>query len=168
MSKVHFSVKMLYYLSMVNLLDEEKLEKGTKRGLNFLGLKIHDLIESHHPRRRADSFKYAFSGVLHALLNEANFRIQVAIVVVSLVLGFYFRINTTEWGLLVLSMGLLLFAELVNTVVEEFMDRLFPKRDKRVKIIKDLGAGFVLIMAVTTLIILLLIFGKYFLSAFSF
>lgn len=149
---------------MVNLLNEDKLEKEVKRDLNLFGLKVHDFIKSHHPRRRAESFKYAFSGVIHALLNEPNFRIQVVIVIFSTILGFYFSIGTTEWGLLILTMGLLLFAEMVNTVVEEFMDYLIPDRNNGAKIIKDLSAGFVLIMAFTSLAILFLIFGKYFRS----
>ncbi|MBD3366285.1 diacylglycerol kinase [candidate division WWE3 bacterium] len=148
---------------MVNLINEDQLDKEVKKDLNLLGLKIRDVIKSHHPRRRAKSFRYAFSGVLHALLNEPNFRIQVSIVVISIVLGWYFRISSTEWGLLTLTMGLLLFAELVNTVVEEFIDNLIPHKDDGARVIKDVSAGFVLIMALTSLIILVLIFGKFFL-----
>jgi len=153
---------------MVNLIDREMVDEDVKKGLNFLGLKIHDIIKSNHPLRRARSFKYAFEGVWHALLNEPNFRIQIVIVIVATVLGFYFGIDTTQWGLLILSMGLLLFAELVNTVVEEFLDYLIPKKDNGAKIIKDLSAGFVLIMAFTCLAILILVFGEYFLPFIGF
>lgn len=147
---------------MVNLILEDGLEDEAKETLNILGLKIHKFLKSHHPRRRADSFKYAFEGVFHALLNEPNFRIQLIIVLVATFLGFHFGITTTEWSILTLSLGLLLFAEMVNTVIEEFIDYLIPEKNGSAKIIKDLSAGFVLIMAITSLIILLLTFGNHF------
>ena len=120
---------------------------------------MFDFIEEHHPRRRIKSFRYAFQGLFHALLNEANFRIQIFIVIFATVLGVYFKISNTEWGLLILSMGFLLSAEMVNTVVEEFIDHLIKKKSETAKIIKDLGAGFVLVTAAMAALILYLIFG---------
>lgn len=120
---------------------------------------MHHILKSHHPVRHVKSFKYAFEGVFHALFNEANFRVQVLIAGVATYLGFYFKIDHTEWSLLVLSMGFLLSAELINTVVEEFIDNLIKEDHAGAKVIKDVAAGFVLITAVTTLIILILIFG---------
>jgi diacylglycerol kinase len=121
---------------------------------------MKEILKSNHPIRRAESFKYAFEGLFHALLNEANFRIQIVIVVLAVVGGFYFKINNTEWGLLVLSMGFLLAAEIMNTVVEEFIDHIIREETQMAKIIKDLGAGFVLVASFTAGFILLLIFGN--------
>ncbi|OGC38983.1 hypothetical protein A3K42_00955 [candidate division WWE3 bacterium RBG_13_37_7] len=117
-------------------------------------------MQSHHPVRRAESFQHAFEGLFHALINEANFRIQVLIVIVSVVAGIYFKISTTEWSILTLAMGFLLFGEIVNTVVEEFTDHIILEESFAAKVIKDLGAGFVLVSAITTLIILFFIFGN--------
>lgn len=119
---------------------------------------MNEMLKSHHPIRHAKSFKYAFEGIFHALLHEANFRIQVFIVLVSTFLGFYYRISNTEWGLLVICMGFLLVAEMVNTVVEEFMDHLITEYNEGVKIIKDMSAGFVLITSGVVLFILYLLF----------
>jgi len=79
-------------------------------------------LKSHHPLRHARSFKHAFTGIFHALVEEPNFRVQVVIVVISVLLGARFRITNAEWGLLILSMGLLLMAEVLNTVVEDTID----------------------------------------------
>ena len=116
------------------------------------------IFKSHHPRRHAKSFKYAFEGVLHALLNEANFRVQIVITIIAVTLGVHYRITTTEWGLLTITSGFLLAAELINTAIEEFIDHLIEDHDEGAKVIKDVSAGFVFITSVTTLIILLLIF----------
>jgi diacylglycerol kinase len=120
---------------------------------------MFQLLKSHHPMRHARSFKYAFQGIFHALLHEANFRVQVLIVIASTILGIHFKIDNTEWGLLVISMGLLLSAEMINTVVEEVIDNLIKEYHEGAKVIKDLSAGFVLITAFVALIILFLIFG---------
>ena len=146
---------------MVNFLQEDSLEKGIKIGLNRLGLKISKTLRSKHPIRRVDSFKYAFKGVFHTLTNEPNFRIQLVIVLATILIGFFYKISSVEWGLLVITSGLLLSAEMVNTVMEELMDNLIPEQSPVVAVIKDLSAGFVLIMAFTDLAVLILIFGKY-------
>jgi diacylglycerol kinase len=117
------------------------------------------LFNSHHPVRRIKSFRYAFEGVFHALINEPNFRIQLLIVLVSVFMGSYLRINNVEWGLLAISLGLLLAAEMINTVVEEILDHFFKEKNPVVKIVKDLAAGYVLVTSAITLAILILVFG---------
>jgi diacylglycerol kinase len=120
-----------------------------------------EIWRSTHPLRRLKSFKYAFEGLFHALLNEANFRIQVIIVILSVIGGIYLNISIAEWCVLTLSMGFLLMAEMINTVVEEFIDHIIKEESPVAKIIKDLGAGFVFVAALTALIILTLIFGQH-------
>lgn len=120
------------------------------------------IFKSHHPIRHARSFKHAFEGIFHALLNEANFRVQIVIVILAVIFGKLFKISNVEWAIVTMSMGLLLASELINTTVEEIMDH-FVKHDNRVaKVIKDLSAGFVLINAIGALIIFYLIFGTKF------
>ena len=124
------------------------------------------IFKSHHPRRHAKSFKFAFEGLLHTLLNEPNFRVQLVIVVAVVYFGFKYSISVIEWGLVTISMGLMLSAEMINTVVENFLDVLMNEKDDAVKLIKDVSAGFVLITAIIALIIMFLIFGKYFFQFF--
>ncbi|MFH1648513.1 MAG: diacylglycerol kinase family protein [Patescibacteria group bacterium] len=120
------------------------------------------IFKSHHPVRHAKSFKYAFEGIFHALINEPNFRVQLVIVTLAIIFGKKFGISNTEWGLLAISLGSLLSAEMVNTVVEEVLDHFYLKEEENIaiKVIKDLSAGFVLITSITTLIILILVFGN--------
>lgn len=120
---------------------------------------MNGIFRSHHPIRHAKSFKHAFEGIWHALLHEPNFRVQILIVLIASSLGVFYKITNTEWGLLAISMGMLLMAEVVNTVVEEFIDVLIKEYHEGVKIIKDMSAGFVLISAGVALVILYLIFA---------
>lgn len=127
---------------------------------------MKNFIKSHHPARHAKSFQYAFEGIFHALVNEPNFRVQLAITSVVIALGFHYKITTIEWSVIVLLSGSLLSAELVNTVVEEFVDNLIKEYHQGAKVIKDVSAAFVLINAVTALIILMIIFGPRFAVGF--
>ena len=119
------------------------------------------LLKSHHPVKHFKSFKYAFSGVIHSLYHEANFRIQILITLLSVIGGFYFQISSTEWSVLIIAFSSLLSAEVLNTSIENFIDYVIPKKSEVVRIVKDLSAGFVLINAVACLIILIIIFSKY-------
>lgn len=119
------------------------------------------IIKSHHPIKHLKSFKYAFSGILHTLTHEANFRVQILITVVSIIAGFYFQISTVEWSVFIIAFSSLLSAEILNTSIENFIDFLIPKKSNVVKVVKDLSAGFVLINAIACLLILIIIFGKY-------
>jgi diacylglycerol kinase (ATP) len=119
------------------------------------------LLKSHHPIKHLKSFKYAFSGILHSLYHEANFRIQILITLIAVIGGIYFQISSTEWSVLIIAFSSLLSAEVLNTSIENFIDYLIPKKSEVVRIVKDLAAGFVLINAVACLLILFIIFGKY-------
>lgn len=123
---------------------------------------IKTIAKEHHPKKQAKRFKYAFDGIFHALANEANFRVQLLYAVLVVMTGFYFSINPAEWGLLVLSLGLLLAAEMINTVVENVIDALIKDYDEAAKVIKDLSAGFVLVIGITTIIVSAIIFIPYF------
>ena len=118
------------------------------------------LLRSHHPARHVKSFEYAFKGIIHTLINEPNFRIQIIIVCATVYLGCIYKITITEWGLLTITLGSLLSAEMINTVVEEFIDALIKEYHEGARIIKDVAAGYVLITALTTLAIIMLIFGN--------
>ena len=86
------------------------------------------VLKSHHPIKHIKSFKYAFEGVLHALIHEANFRVQILITAISVGLGFYFQISSSEWSILVIGFASLLSAEVINTSIENFINYVIPKK----------------------------------------
>lgn len=116
------------------------------------------LLKSHHPIKHIKSFKFAFDGIFHTLYHEANFRVQIFLTFISVFLGFHFNISPAEWSVLIISFSMLLSAEILNTAIENLIDFVVPKKSSIVKIIKDLSAGFVLINALSFLVINLIIF----------
>lgn len=128
---------------------------------------MRKLLKSHHPMRHANSFKYAFQGVFHALLNEANFRVQILVALIYSGLGFYFNVSGFEWALITIVLGFLLCAEIINTAIEEFIDHLIKEHHEGAKTIKNLSAGFVLVASMTALIVGVIIFSSRILNLFG-
>jgi len=108
---------------------------------------------------RLRRFGHAFRGLGLVVSREHNMRIHVLAAVVAVVLGFLMKLTITEWSIIILCMGIVLTAELINSAVERVCDAAFTKKeDPVVKDIKDISAGAVLISAVMALVVGLLIF----------
>jgi len=112
---------------------------------------------------RVASLKVASSGFLHALTTQTNFRIQVVVGFLVLAGAWYFNFSRIEWLILVITIGLVLTAELLNTVIEVVVDlavqeRLLPEA----KIAKDVAAAAVLLMSVVSVVVGFMLFLPYF------
>jgi len=94
-------------------------------------------------------------------MNEANFRVEVVVASFFVSMGLLFNIKLYEWAVLVLALGFLLSAEIMNTAIEEFIDHLVKEHHEGVRVIKDLSAAFVLTASITTLLVFLLIIWNY-------
>lgn len=108
--------------------------------------------------KRLQSFVFAFSGLAAFLRSEPNGRIHLVATVVVIILAIVFHCNTMEWALLTIVMAMVWITELLNTVIEKMMDHLSPDIHPRVKWIKDVAAGAVLIAAIAAAVVGGLIF----------
>lgn len=100
------------------------------------------------------SAAYALTGIKSAFKSERNFRIHIVAMIIVIILGIYLELPLQTWGILILSIGFVLAAELFNTAVERLGDETANGRQRqRVKNAKDLAAGGVLIAASTALVI---------------
>lgn len=116
---------------------------------------------------RITSFKNAFSGVWYNLRNEPNFLIQSIFAVLVVAAGIFFPIQKIEWIVLVISIGLVLSAEALNTSVEKICDRFLDKEDPSIKIIKDSAAAAVLITSLLSSVVGILLFLPYIVDFFK-
>ena len=110
-------------------------------------------------RNRVKSFKFAFSGLLHTFSTQVNFQIQLFIGLIALLGAVYFKFSRFEWLILIITIALVLTAEILNTVVEVVVDlavkeRLLPDA----KIAKDVAAAAVLLMSIFSVIVGLILF----------
>ncbi|MDL2323199.1 diacylglycerol kinase family protein [Bacteroidales bacterium OttesenSCG-928-A17] len=107
------------------------------------------------------SFKCAFDGIFHYLLKERNFRIHVSIAVLVIIAGFFFQITRMEWVAVLLLVAFVLSLEAINSCIERICDFISPGYDRRIKAIKDISAGFVLISAIISVVVGCIIFIPY-------
>lgn len=105
------------------------------------------------------SFRYAFQGVGYVLKTQRNARIQLAIGMLAVALGLWLGLGPVEWAVLVLTIGMVLFAEMVNTALEVLADATCPDHNPLVGIAKDVVAGAVLVAAVASVVVGLAILG---------
>ncbi|GEP95396.1 diacylglycerol kinase family protein [Chitinophaga cymbidii] len=108
--------------------------------------------------KRLQSFAFAFSGLGAFLRSEPNGRIHLVATVAVIILAVVFHCNTGEWALLVIVMAMVWCTELLNTAIEKTMDHLSPDIHPRVKWIKDVAAGAVLVAAIAAAVVGGLIF----------
>jgi len=105
------------------------------------------------------SFKYAFEGVWYVIRTQRNAKIHLAITLAVIVLGLFLKLTAIQWAVLVVTIGLVLFAEMLNTVIESLVDLVSPDYHPLAKIAKDAAAGAVFILAIMAVIVGLLILG---------
>lgn len=106
------------------------------------------------------SFSYAFNG-LKISLKQRNMKIHMACASLVIALGFYFKITTTDWCILLLCIGTVTSLEIINTAIEYLVDLVSPNYNELAGKIKDLAAGAVLMVAIIAAIIGCLVFWKY-------
>ena len=98
------------------------------------------------------SLKFALRGVGFAL-HESNFKIQLAFAVLAVIAGWYFQISTNEWLAIAICIGAVLSAEVFNTVIEKLADFIHTQQNEKIGQAKDLAAGAVLILTITSIIV---------------
>lgn len=111
------------------------------------------------------SIQSAFRGLRIAFREEQNFRIQIGIGAVIIILAIVFRINQIEWAVLLLTIGAVLTAEIFNSVLERVIDAMKPRVSPLVRQMKDLSSAAVLILSLCALAIG---FALFFLRVISF
>lgn len=105
------------------------------------------------------SLGFAWSGILFALRTQSHMRFHVFAAIVVCFLGYTVSLDTLEWSVILLTMAVVMSAEMLNTALEQVVDLASPEFHPIAKIAKDAAAGAVLIAAVIAAIIGLLIIG---------
>ena len=102
---------------------------------------------------RLKSVRFSFRGIWILITTEASIKVQLFIALIATVMGFYFDISTTEWLIQTLMIAIILVAESLNTAIEKLCDFVQPDYDQKIKVIKDISAGAVGIVAIISLVV---------------
>ena len=94
--------------------------------------------------RLIDATRYSIKGIRACWQYEAAFRQEVALFLVLFPLSFFVARSTEQWLLLVAPLFLLLIVELLNTAVENVVDRIGDELHDLSGRAKDMGSAAVL------------------------
>ena len=136
---------------------------GITLGLAYLFFLII-MYESNFLKDKEDetklnfSFKYASEGIISTIKEERNMFIHFLIAIIVVITGVYVRLSLNEWLICLLLFALVFSLELINTAIENTVDLVTTKKNKKAKIAKDAAAGAVLIAAIFASIIGIIIF----------
>jgi diacylglycerol kinase len=103
------------------------------------------------------SFRHAIRG-LGFLMEENNMRFHVLAAISALLLGFYVKLSSNEWMIVIIQIGLVFVAEAFNTAIEKLCDFVSIEHQPLIGKVKDLAAAAVLIISVIAVIVGIVIF----------
>ena len=113
--------------------------------------------ELHSKVGLLQSFRCAGRGILDAAQGR-NFKIELAIGVMGLLLCWVLKVSTVELLVVVVFCALVLAGECLNSAVEAVVDLVSPEKSDLAKIAKDCSAGAVLVMSIGALIAACILF----------
>jgi undecaprenol kinase len=108
-----------------------------------------------------ESMASAVSGLIMIIRSERNMKIHLLAAFLASTLGLLLNIDRMEWGLLALTIFLVLIAEAVNTALERVVDLVTSEYHPLARAAKNAAAGAVLLSAINALIMAFIIFGPY-------
>ncbi len=118
-------------------------------------------------KNRFLAFVFALRGIKHGWKREVHLRVHTLAAIVAIMLGYFLRVNLWEWCVVLLSIGIVISAELMNAAVERLADRITKEQDPLIGQAKDLAAGAVLIVSLGALAVGMIIFVPKLWLAFS-
>ena len=71
---------------------------------------------------------------------------------IIIILGFVFKLSNIEWCICLLSSGLVISLEMVNTAIEKAIDIAMPNVHPLAKIAKDVSAGAVVFLILISIV----------------
>lgn len=113
------------------------------------------------PRGWLESLNCAIEGVIYAFKTQRHIRYHYVLAVLALFLSLVLRLPPLEFVLFAITVVMLLFAEMMNTAIEETVNLVEDKYNVTAKNAKDVSAGAVLISSIAVVMMGYVIFSRY-------
>jgi len=101
----------------------------------------------------ANSFNAAIEGFVYVFKSQRNMRLHFLMGLFAVLLGIFLNFTYIEVMVLCLTIAFVLFAEMFNTAIEYTVDLVSQEYHPLARIVKDIGAGAVLLSAMTAVVI---------------
>ena len=105
-----------------------------------------------------ESFNYAFEGLLHALRTQRHMRWHVLLGGLVVLLALWLKLTKEETLAILLTVTLVLVAEMFNTAVEVAIDLFTKEYHPLAAVAKNVAAGAVLLTAINALVVGYMVF----------
>ena len=117
-----------------------------------------NLDNKHKNRTFFSATRNALNGIIHAFKTERNLRIDYIMGALVLFISLFFDFSKLELITLIITIGFVLFAEMINSVVEYIVNLITQEYNLNAKAAKDIAAGGVLMASVIAVIVAYLLF----------
>lgn len=107
------------------------------------------------------SLNCAIEGVIFAFKHERHIKVHYVIAAAALLLSLFLNLSMVEFALFAVSVVILLFAEMMNTAMEQAVNLIEDRHHIIAKNAKDISAGAVLISSIAVGITAYMIFSKH-------
>lgn len=107
------------------------------------------------------SLRHAWHGLHHIFLHERNARIHLGFAVLAFLLGLLLQVSNAELAAVFFAVIIVFLAEIFNTAIERTLDLIDVRENPRIKLIKDMSAGAVLVAATAAAVMGVAIFAPY-------
>jgi len=115
-------------------------------------------LKSKGKRTFKGSVKNCLDGISYVTKNEKNFKREIALGIIALILSYILKIDKIEFIIILTMICLVLTAEIINTAIERTVDLVTKEYHELARIAKDVSAGSVLVTSIFALIIGIIIF----------
>lgn len=100
----------------------------------------------------------ALNGILYVIKNEKNIKIELIFAILAIIASIILKLNIIEFSIIIFVIFFVLFAECINTAIENTVDLYTQEYNEKAKIAKDIAAGGVILASILSIIIGILIF----------
>ena len=105
-----------------------------------------------------DSVKNCLDGISYTITHENNFKREMVIGILTVILSLVLKISILEWVIVILLINFVLVCELINTSLEKAVDLYTKEFNETAKIVKDVAGASVFVMCIFSAIIGMIIF----------
>ena len=109
-------------------------------------------------RNKWRNARAAFRALGMLAREETSFQMQLFSGVITIAISYLLRISHVEWLIVILTIGMVLATESINTAIEELCDHVTPEEHAHIGKIKDLAATAIALIQIAALIIGCIIF----------
>jgi len=107
------------------------------------------------------ALKSALIGIQSLLKESRNARIQSVVFLCVCVTGLYVQITLYNWLWILAASTLVLTMEALNTSIEHLADLISSEYHPKIKILKDIAAGAVLLASIFSVVVACVVFLPY-------